>query len=107
MSADPHPELRCRCVHRAGRTDFGFAYEGDDYYDRCHNLAIDEGGLCAHCADDEHEPYAPGVCGRAGACVRDPSNRCCRCVGERRRLLTDPATPCCDRGTTGGASCRG
>lgn len=92
MTADEHPELRCRCVHRAqypdAGSDCGTGGYPDDYYDRCRHAATAEDGTCDHC----RQSVAPDGCPMCGPDWRT----CCRREDQRRgaRFVTDPRTPC-------------
>lgn len=86
MNADPHPEFRCRCVHRKTfpGSDHEFSLYGgaDPYYDRCPSRPTQEDGMCDHCRQTE--------CATCG-----PDYPCCLHPSQRRQLV-DLMTPCMD-----------
>lgn len=102
MSADPHPEFRCRCVHRTRWADheFSFYAGADPYYDRCPHRPTEEDGLCDHCRggirplSDEgwHDIGKCFTCGEGYPCCLHPS---------QWRQLVELTTPCLDRSTEG------
>lgn len=99
MSEDPHPEFRCRCVHRTRRSgsdhEFSFYAGADPYYDRCPHRPTEEDGLCDHCRGGIR-PLSDEGWQRVGECVTcGPSYPCCLHPSQRRQLV-DLMTPCMD-----------
>lgn len=84
MNPDPHPEFRCRCVHRAWSEDHG-SY-ARDFIDRCVHRPTQEDGKCDHC----RQPL--------GACIECDGHyqtSCC-CRADSNRHFVDLAEPCMD-----------
>lgn len=80
MSADPHPEFRCRCCAWG-------AFGGwlDEFNHRCPARPTQEDGLCDHCRQPQG---GCGACGDDRGCCRHP---------KAQRLLVDLLTPCMDK----------
>lgn len=100
MSDDPHPEMRCRCVHRrtfpGSDHEFSFYGGADPYYDRCPVKPTEEDGLCDHCRGGIR-PLSDEPWQRIGECVTcGPGWPCCLHESQRRRLV-DLTEPCMDR----------
>ena len=94
MGDDPHPEFRCRCVHRRTVPGMDFTrFAADPYIDRCRQLPSEEDGLCDHCRGGVR-PLSDEPWRRIGECVTCGEDwRCCLHPSQTRQLVP-LMTPC-------------